>query len=100
MRPVTLARPYTVNLDLGLVPATTSEVLDEIGTRLDGFEPRLSRRRATLWVSLTVRAGDLWHAVLMAMAAVTGTGYPVMRIEAQQSDDLPVARAAAVVLDD
>jgi hypothetical protein len=61
----------------------------EIGNRLDAFEPRLSQRKADLELSLTIAAADLRVAVLLAMSAVTGTGYPVVRLDAQ-----PAAQSA------
>lgn len=83
MQPVSGPQAFALHLDLGPVPASSREVQDEIGTRLDDLEPRFSWRKAELWVSLTVTAGDLWLAVLRAMAAVTGSGYPVVRLDAR-----------------
>ena len=74
---------FTLHLDLGPVAASPDEVLVEIGDRLDDLQPRLVRRSSDLQLSLTVRADDVWLAVLLAMAAVTSTGYPVVRLDAR-----------------
>lgn len=72
---------YVLQLGLGAVPASLGDVRRELGGRLDDLEPRLSWDRDDLRLSLTVAASDLWGAVLTAMAAVTGTGYPVQRLD-------------------
>ncbi|HET9872709.1 MAG TPA: hypothetical protein VFP89_08965 [Propionibacteriaceae bacterium] len=73
---------FTLRLGLSAVPADLEDVADEIGDRLDAYRPQLSEAAAGLELSLTVVAADLWVAVLLAMAAVTGVGYPVARLDA------------------
>ena len=73
---------FTLRLGLGAVQAELNEVATEFGDRLDGYQPRLAESAAGLELSLTVAASDLWVAVLLAMAAVTGVGYAVVRLEA------------------
>ena len=84
---LTLIRPrsFAVGLGLPAVPASAEEVRREFGDRLDAYRPRLTRTRdGRLVVSLTIGAQDLWAAVLLAMAAVTGTGYSPDWIEARR----------------
>ncbi len=79
---MTGAQVFALRLGLGPVPANVNDVRQEIGRRLDDYEPQLLRKQAELELSLTITAGDLWVAVLTAMAAVTGTGYPVIELDA------------------
>lgn len=73
-----------MRLGLGDVPASVEEVLVEIGDRLDDYQPRLvTRRDGSLVLGLTVVAADLWLALLIAMSAVSGTGYPPTWVEAK-----------------
>lgn len=76
-------QPFTLDLDLGPIPADLIEVHHEIGDQLASYDARLSRRHAHTWVSITVTGSDLWQAVLLAMVAVTGTGYPVRGLTAE-----------------
>ena len=73
---------FALRLGLGVVPAELDDVANEIGDRLDPYQPRLAESATGLELSLTVVASDLWVAVLLAMAAVTGVGYPVVRLDA------------------
>jgi hypothetical protein len=66
----------------------------EIGDRLDAFDPRLTQPKSDLELSLTIAARDVWVAVLSAMAGVTGTGYPVVRLDAQRVGSTDRATAA------
>ena len=43
-----MAQAVTLDPDLGLVPVAPDEALEEIRTRLDGFEPRRSQKQANL----------------------------------------------------
>ena len=84
----TMARPggaptFALRVGLGPIPASVDDVLHEFGDRLDAFEPRLSQPTADFELSLTIVAGDLWVAILAAMSAVTGTGYPVLQLDAR-----------------
>jgi hypothetical protein len=84
--PVTGTESFAVHVDLGTIPASLDDVLVEIGNRLDGYAPKLSQQKAALELALTVEATDLWLAVLLAMAAVTSTGYRVIRLDARPLD--------------
>ena len=77
---------FGLRVGLGPTAVSRTDVLTEIGDRLDEFEPRLSEVGAHLELSLTVVAADLWVAVLLAMAAVTATGYHVTRLDARPLD--------------
>ena len=83
---MTGAQAFAVHVDLGAIPASLDDVLVEIGNRLDSYAPRLSQQHAALELALTVEAADLWLAVLLAMAAVTNTGYRVIRLDARPLD--------------
>lgn len=77
-------RSFAVRLGLPDVPASAEDVHREMGDRLDPFRPRLTRTSdGRLVVFLTIGAQDLWAAVLLAMAAVTGSGYPPEWIQAR-----------------
>ena len=93
---MTGSQTYALCLGLGPVPAVLEEVRDEIGDRLDRYQPRLSQRPSELELSLTVVAGDLWSAVLLALAAVTNTGYPVERLDVRPAAE-SVARTTPPV---
>jgi hypothetical protein len=97
MGPVIAVQAYALRLDLGSVPASRDDVLLEIGDRLDHFAPRLAQKRSDLELVLTVEATDVWLAVLLAMAAVTSTGYPVVRLDAEPVEHLSPSRTALAV---
>jgi hypothetical protein len=77
---------FTVRVALSATPATQEEVLHEIGSRLTDFDPHYgSDPSGRTVIILQVHAADLWLAVLLAMGAVTATGYQPEQIEAARS---------------
>ncbi|HET9872740.1 MAG TPA: hypothetical protein VFP89_09120 [Propionibacteriaceae bacterium] len=77
---------FTVRVTLSETPATQEELLHEIGSRLTDFDPDYaSDLSGRTIISLQVHAADLWVAVLLAMGAVTATGYQPEQIEAARS---------------
>ena len=90
-------RSFTLRVGLGDIHASIDEIRREIGDRLDDSRPGLQRSPGDgLVLTLTVVAADLWLSVLLAMAAVTPTGYQPRWIEARPSSDRPEHSPGAV----
>ena len=81
-------RSFTLRVGLGDIPASVEEIRSEIGDRLDDYLPLLRRTKdGRLVLTLRIAAADLWLSVLLAMAAVTTTGYEPRWIEARPGSD-------------
>lgn len=77
---------FTVQTTLRNTPATHKELLHEIRNQLADFDPRYrTDSTGRMVITLQVRAADLWVAVLLAMGAVTRTGYQPEEIVAKPS---------------
>ena len=75
---------FALRLGLGQIPASVEDIMTELGDRLETYQPDLrSRPDGSVVLSLTIVAADLWLAILLAMAGVTGTGYSPTWIEAE-----------------
>ena len=77
---------FTVQTTLRNTPATHKELLHEIRNQLADFDPRYrTDSTGRMVITLQVRAADLRVAVLLAMGAVTRTGYQPEEIVAKPS---------------
>lgn len=87
-RAVSTDRRFIIRVGLGEITASVDEIRTEIGDRLDRHQPDLHKNHdGRLVLTLTIAAADLWISLLLAMAAVTPTGYPPQWVEARPSSN-------------
>lgn len=90
---------FTLEIGLGNVQGRYDEVRSEIGDQLDDYVAVIRQDAdGPLIVILTVPAADLWLSVLLAMAAITRTGYAPRFVLARPTADVehrPDRRRAA-----
>lgn len=81
---VRMERLHVVTVTLEDTTTDPDEMLQILGSALTHFDVRITREPPNRCVLvLTVETADLWLAVLMAMNAVTATGYPPMAVSAE-----------------
>ena len=81
---VSMDRLHTVSVTLDDTAIDLDEMLEVLCRALAHFELRLGHDdRVRTVLVLTVVANDLWLAVLMAMNAVTATGYVPVALTAE-----------------
>lgn len=74
---------HTVTVTLEDATADPAEMLEILGSALAPLHVRINREPPNRCVlRLTVETTDLWLAVLLAMNAVTATGYPPIALSA------------------
>ena len=80
---VSMERLHTVTVILQDTSTDPDEMLEILGSALAHVHARITREPPNRCVLvLTVETTDLWLAVLLAMNAVTATGYPPISVSA------------------
>jgi hypothetical protein len=81
-------RMFTLTLGLPDTPDSRAEVHALIRHELDQYRPILQpHHNGGLEITLTIAAADLWLSLLLAMSALTQTGYPPQWVEAMTTSE-------------